>query len=124
VSQQEDLIMATSKKAAPRSSKTAAKSGAGAAIAEHTKDAKGSAGKAGTAKSFGQRTPEAGRAAAKPDKKPAAKTVAKTTARTKGDTSANSVASKIVRAVKDTASGAVSLAASLIGRDGKKAKSS
>jgi hypothetical protein len=121
LSQQEDLIMAAKKTSSKGGTASAAKTGAG--VAEHTKDAKTSVHKAGTAKA----KPVAAKAAVAKStsaKKTAAKAPAKASApRTKSKGSDASIASKVIRSVKDTASGALSLAASVIGRDGGKAKS-
>ena len=106
----------TKKKAAPRKGKPAeSKSGAGAAIAERSKDAK--------KQSFGKAAP-------KSVKSPAAKasTTAKTAspvktaspAKTSGDQS--SIAARIMHRVKDTATIAVGMAASIMGRDDKESR--
>jgi hypothetical protein len=96
----------TTKKAAPK--KTAAarpKTGAGAAVAARSKDAKKTTAKA---------APKAGKSAAA--SKPAAKTA-------KPKVSAKpSVASRVIGKVKKTATGAVAMATSVIGKDGKSTK--
>ncbi len=102
----------TKKKAAPRKSgNTQAKSGAGAAIAERSKDAK--------KPSFGTAAPKSVKAAAP------AKSQAKPAPAGKPSTPAGdkpSMAARVMRRVKDTATIAVGLAASAIGRDGKDPK--
>lgn len=107
------------KKTAPRKSgkPLEAKTGAGAAMAERSKDAK--------KPSFGTAAPKSVKAPVKTPAKamPAAKP---STAAKKSASDKPSMASRVIRKVKDTASGAVAMAASAIGRDGKeppKAKS-
>ena len=90
------------KKPAAKSKTTQAKSGAGPAVAEHSKDAK---------------KPTFGKAAPKTVKSPASK-APKTASKRKSADDAG-IASTVIQAVKDTAKSAVSLAASVIGRDGK-----
>ena len=97
----------TTKKAAPKKGKALqSKTGAGAALAERSKDAKATFGKAApkTVKSA---------AAAKPSK--SVKTP-------KAAAEKPSMATRVMRKVKKTASGAVAMAASVIGKDGKPAK--
>ncbi len=100
----------TKKKAAPkRSGKPAqAKTGAGAAIAERSKDAK--------KPSFGTAAPKTVKAPAK------AAPSAKTAPAKKSVSDKPSMAARVMRKVKDTASVAVGMAASAIGRDGKEPK--
>lgn len=96
--------MATqAKRKTSNSSKTAAAKGAGSSAGERSAEPK---------KSFGKSKSKTVKPAAK---KPAA-AAAKSAPREK-DT--GGIASTVVRAVKNTAMGAVSLAASVIGRDGK-----
>ena len=106
----------TKKKATPRKSgKAQAKSGAGAAIAERSKDAK--------KPSFGTAAPKTVKPAA-PTKQPA-KTAPAAKASAPARSSASdkpSMAARVMRKVKDTASIAVGMAASAIGRDGKETK--
>ena len=100
--------MATkAKKAAPKKSgATQSKAGAGPAIAARSKDAK---------KTFGKAAPKTVKpATAKTSAKPAKPAV---TAAEKP-----SVASRVMRRVTKTATGAVAMAASVIGKDGKAAK--
>jgi hypothetical protein len=102
----------TKKKAAPRKSgNTQAKSGAGAAIAERSKDAK--------KPSFGTAAPKSVKAAAptKATSKPASANPSTAAKSTSGDKP--SMAARVMRKVKDTATIAVGMAASAIGRDGK-----
>ena len=113
----------TRKKAAPKKSKSVqSKTGAGAAIAERSKDAK--------KPSFGKADPKAVKpAAAKSSAKPAkpakpAKTAAArpTSASPANGTSASrpqSIAMRLLGKMKDTATIAVGLAASVMGKDGK-----
>ena len=109
--------MATNKKkAAPgKSGKTQAKSGAGAAIAERSKDAK--------KPTFGTAAPKSVKAAtpAKSPAKPAPAAKASTPAK-KPAGDKPSMAARVMRKVKDTATIAVGMAASAIGRDGKEPK--
>lgn len=112
-------MAATTKKAAPKKGKALeSKTGAGAAIAERSKDAKKPAfGKAApkTVKPTAQKS-----AAAKPAKPAAPKAAAKpaNSAIAEGP----SIATRVMRKVKNTASGAVAMAASVIGKDGGKSK--
>ena len=102
----------TKKKTAPRKGKSVeAKTGAGAAIAERSKDAK---------------KPGFGKAAPKSVKSPAAKagSPAKAKAASPAKTSADkpSMAARVIRRVKDTATIAVGMAAAAVGRDGKETR--
>jgi hypothetical protein len=95
----------TPKKAAPRKGKALeSKTGAGAALAERSKDAK---------KTFGKSAPKTVKPAAtsKPSKTVKPKAAAKP-----------SIASRVMRKVKDTASGAVAMATSVMSKDSKPAK--
>ena len=100
--------MATmTKKAAPKKSKaTQSKTGAGPAIAERSKDAK---------KTFGKAAPKTVASAA-PSKS------SKTTKAKAPASSKPSMATRVMRKVKSTATGAVAMAASAIGKGGKPAK--
>ena len=116
----------TRKKAAPKKSKSVqSKTGAGAAIAERSKDAK--------KPSFGKADPKAVKpAAAKSSAKPAKPAKPAKTATAKpisasqpNGTSASrpqSIAKRLLGKVKDTATIAVGLAASVMGKDGKDAR--
>jgi hypothetical protein len=95
------MATTTKKNSAAKSKATQAKAGAGPAIAERSKDAK---------------KPTFGKAAPKTVKSTAPKTT-KTAAKRKSED--GGIASTVFQAVKDTAKGAVALAASVIGRDGK-----
>ena len=96
--------MATkAKKATPKKSgATQSKAGAGPAIAARSKDAK---------KTFGKAAPKTVKPAAGKTAKPARSAAEKP-----------SVASRVMRRVTRTATGAVAMAASVIGKDGKAAK--
>ena len=97
----------TTKKAAPKKSKALqSKTGAGAAVAERSKDAK---------KTFGKAAPKT----VKPD------TASKPAKSHEGEgrgCSKPSMATRVMRKVKKTATGAVAMAASVIGKDSKPAK--
>ena len=94
------------KKTTPRKAKAPeSKAGAGAAIAERSKDSKKQA--------FGK---------AKPKRvDPAAGPVATMPAKSEL-AGGPSIASRVIRGVKKTASGAVAMAAAIIGKDGAKSK--
>ena len=97
----------TTKKAAPKRSKAAQpKTGAGAAVAERSKDAK---------KTFGKAAP-------KMVKSPAASKPSKTAKAKAPAGSKPSMATRVMRKVKSTATGAVAMAASAIGKGSKPAK--
>lgn len=121
--------MATKAKKAPvsKGKATESKTGAGAAMAERSKDAKATFGKAApktvkpeaaakpaaSAKSSSEKSSTAKSTAAKsPSPKPAAKT--------KAPSDSPSIAKRVMRKVKETATGAVAMAASVIGKDEKK----
>jgi hypothetical protein len=116
--------MATkAKKAVSKTGKALeSKTGAGAAVAERSKDAKPTFGKA-SPKTVKQAAPAK---AAAPAAKPAAsaKTASKPTAKAapKKASEGPSMAKRVVRKVKEAASGAVAMAASVIGKDDKKPK--
>lgn len=108
----------TKKKTAPRKGKPVeTKAGAGAAIAERSKDAK---------------KPGFGKAAPKSVKSPAAKSSspaksassAKSASPAKVSAEKPSMAARVMRRVKDTATIAVGMAASIVGRDGKESRKS
>ena len=108
----------TKKKAAPRKGKSVeAKSGAGAAIAERSKDAK--------KQNFGKASP-------KRVKSPAAKTSTTAKASSPATTSSPpmaagdkpSLAARVMRKAKDAATIAVGMAATVVGRDGKESRKS
>jgi hypothetical protein len=102
------------KKAAPKkAAATESKSGAGAAMAERSKDAKASFGKAApkTVKSPAAAKSPAAKSTAKPAKAAAPAKTAK---------ASPSLATRVMRKVKDTAEGAVTMAASVIGKGGPK----
>ena len=116
----------TRKKAAPKKSKSVqSKTGAGAAIAERSKDA--------AKPSFGKADPKAvkpaaAKSAAKPGKQAKqakAATAAPVSASPANGSSAGgqpSIAMRLLGKVKDTAAVAVGLAASVLGKDGKDAR--
>ena len=96
----------TTRKVAPKKSKALqSKTGAGAAVAERSKDAK---------KTFGKAAPKTVKpaTASKPAKAPKAKAA----------DGKPSMATRVMRKVKKTASGAVAMAASVIGKGSKPAK--
>jgi hypothetical protein len=102
----------TKKKTAPRKGKSVeTKSGAGAAIAERSKDAKQSFGKAAPKR---VKSPAAkASTAAKPS------SPAKSASPAKASADKPSMAAQVMRRVKDTATIAVGMAAAIVGRDGK-----
>lgn len=95
--------MAAKPKKTGSKSATTGQTGAGAAAAERPKDA----GK----ETFGKAAPKRVKAAAPAKPEKAARTAAKP-----------SIAKRVMRKVKETASGAVELAASVVGRGSSKAK--
>jgi hypothetical protein len=101
------MATTTTKKAAPKKSKAMeSKTGAGAAVAGRSKDAK---------KTFGKAAPKT--------VKPTAPKPAKTLKASKAAAASKpSMASRVIRKVKKTATGAVAMAASIIGKDSKPAK--
>ena len=105
----------TTKKAPPKKGKAIeSKTGAGAAIAERSKDTK--------KPTFGKAAPKtvkpaAPKSAAAKTAKPAARQTCQIRYR-RGP----SIATRVMRKVKNTASGAVAMAASVIGKDGGKSK--
>jgi hypothetical protein len=117
--------MATKAKSVSKTGKALeSKTGAGAAVAERSKDAKNAFGKAAP-KTVKPATPAKAAAPAKaaPAAKAAAKTEAKPAAKPKKAAGeAPSMAKRVMRKVKETATGAVAMAASVIGKDEKKAK--
>ena len=95
------MAATTRKKSAPKKSSTASKPGAGAAVAERSKDA--------DKKAFGKAAPKT--------VKPAAAAKSKTMKPAKkASEDGPSIASRVIRKVKKTASGAVAMAGSVIGR--------
>lgn len=93
------------------------KTGAGAAVAERSKDAK---------QAFGKAAPKSVKPAATAKAAPAAKTAApKSTSKPaakQAEAESPSMAKRVIRRVKQTASDAVAMAASVIGKDDKKPK--
>ena len=108
----------TTKKTSPKKSKTIeSRTAAGADVAVRAKDAK--------KPTFGKATPKSvkpaeQKSAAAKLAKPAAKAVAKPAPSTAAEEP--SMATRVMRKVKNTASGAVAMAASVIGKDGGKSK--
>jgi hypothetical protein len=109
----------TTKKASPKKGKAVEpKTGAGAAVAERPKDAK--------KPTFGKAAPKTVKpaapklVAAKLAKPAAAKASVKPA--TSATAEGSSIATRVMRKVKNTASGAVAMAASVIGKDGGKSK--
>ena len=91
-------MAARTRKAPASKGASRAKTGAGAAMAERSKDAQKQA--------FGKAAPKAVKAAGAKPAKPR-----------KADAGQPSIASRVLRKVRETASGAVSRAASVLGKD-------
>jgi hypothetical protein len=109
----------TTRKAPPKKGKAIeSKTGAGAAIAERSKDSKKPTFGKAAPKTVKPATPKS--AAAKPAKPAAAKAAAKPAKISTAEEP--SIATRVMRKVKNTASGAVAMAASVIGKDGGKSK--
>lgn len=113
--------MATTKTPSKPAKSTQAKTGAGPALAAHTKDAKPSSS---AKKPVAAKPAAKAKSAAAPAKKSAALAKAAAPAKAKSPSKAKaasspSIATRVMRKVKATAEGAVNMAASVIGKEDK-----